>query len=147
MRREALQRALGLARGFDFNPVVDMRGVRSAGFSLALAGGLALMLALLYPQLAQTAFLRLAHPFGGYDWPRQTQLDIKARARVARGEAFEIQATVTGIIPERAVVEYRFEGAPAAREVYQITRTEDETGKLTARLDAGRVQRNFRYQV
>jgi hypothetical protein len=148
MRREAVQRALGLARGFDFNPVVDTRGVRSAGLSLALAGGWALMLALLYPQLAQTAFLRLAHPFGGYAWPRQTQLDIKARARVARGEAFEINATVTGVIPDRAIVEYRFEGSAAARELYQITGAEGAaTGKLTARLEAGRVQRNFRYQV
>jgi len=148
MRREAVQRALGLARGFDFNPVVDTRGVRSAGLSLALAGGLALLLGLLYPQLAQTALLRLAHPFGGYDWPRQTQLDIQARTRIARGAVFEINAFVTGVIPDRAIVEYRFEGLPAARELYQIARAEGaDTGKLTARLEAGRVQRNFRYQV
>ena len=50
--------------------LVDTRGVRTAGLSFAAAGALALMIALLYPQLAQTGLLRLAHPFGGYDWPR-----------------------------------------------------------------------------
>src|SRR5438132_621740 len=154
VRLAALRRRLRL--------VVTFRGVswvsallllvlalRTACLSGAVAGAFALVLALSSPQLAQTAFLRLAHPFGGYDWPRQTQLDVKARSRVARGEAFEIQAAVTGVIPERAVVEYRFEGAPAAREVYQITRTEgaQDAGKLTARLEAGRVQRHFRYQL
>jgi hypothetical protein len=148
LRQEAVQRALGLAKGFNFNPVVDTRGVRTAGLSLAGAGALALILALLYPQLAQTGFLRLTHPFGGYDWPRQTQLQIQARTRVARGEAFEIQAGVSGIIPDRATVEYRFDGAPGAKEVYEITRTEGaDTGNLVARLEPGRVQRNFRFQV
>src|SRR5205823_1790213 len=109
-------RALGLAKGFNFNPVVDTGGVRAAGLSFIGAGALTLALALAYPQLAQTALLRLAHPFGGYEYPRQTQLDVTARTRVGRGEAYDIQALVSGVVPERAVIEFRLEGVKPVRE-------------------------------
>jgi hypothetical protein len=147
LRREAVKRALGRARGFDFQRVVDARGVRAAGLSLLTAGGLALALVLLSPQLAWTAFLRLTHPFGGHDWPRKTQLTVKAPQRVARGTAFEIQAAVAGVIPERATVEYRFEGAPPLEQVYEVTRETPTTGNLAARLKPDQVQRSFRFQV
>src|SRR5438552_922166 len=146
LRKEAVQRALGLAKGFDFRPVVSARGIGAAGLSLAGAGTLALFLTLAYPQLAWTAFLRFANPFGGHDWPRQTQLEIKARTRTARNEAFEIHAIVRGVVPERAVVEYQFEGAAPLKEAYEITRRA-EAGELQARLEPGRVQRSFRFQV
>jgi hypothetical protein len=148
LRREAVQRALGQAQGFDFSPVVDSRGIGAAGLSLAGAGVVALALALLFPQQAWTAFLRLAHPFGAHDWPRQTQLEIMAKTRAARGEAFEIRGFLRGVIPERATVEYRIAGSPALRETYEIKRSADAlSGELVARLEPGRVQQNFRFQV
>src|SRR5229473_1448015 len=120
LRKEAVQRALGQAQGIDFSPIVDTHGVRAAGLSLAGAGVLALLLTLLFPHQAWTAFLRLAYPFGSYDWPRQTELEIDAKTRAARGEAFQIRGFLKGVIPERAVVEYRFEGAPALKQTYEI---------------------------
>src|SRR5262249_44752805 len=67
LRREAVQRALSRAERIDFTPIADTGGVRAAGLSLAGSGLAALLLALLFPHHAWTAFLRLAHPYGGYD--------------------------------------------------------------------------------
>src|SRR5260370_29374349 len=111
LRREAVERALNLVEGLDFNPVIDSRGVGTAGLSLAVVTALALALILIHPQLAWTALYRLAHPFGDLEWPSQTQVDIAAPARVAQGEVFEIHGRIRGIIPERARVVFRFENA------------------------------------
>src|SRR5262249_11900701 len=102
LRKEAVQRALRLAKGYDFGPVVNARGVGAAGLSLAGAGCLALFLILAHAQLAWTALLRFANPFGGHDWPRPTPLDIKAPPPVARNESFEVQASGRGAGPDAA---------------------------------------------
>lgn len=147
MRKLAVNRALDKARRCDFNPVVDTRGVGLAGLSVTAAGALALAVCMAWPQLAWTGLRRLASPFGGHEWPKQTHLDVASKTRIARGEAFAIRGTVKGFIPERATVEYRFEGAPALEQAYEVTHADPATGSLLARLDPARVQRNFRYQV
>jgi hypothetical protein len=148
LRREAVERALGQAKGLDFNSVVDARGVRAAGVSLAVAAGLTLAFTLAVPQLAWTAFLRLAHPFGDYEWPRQTRLEITAPSRVAQGAVFEIQGRVRGSIPERARVAFHFENMPSLEQDYEIRHADGSAeGLLSARLEASRVQRHFRFQV
>jgi hypothetical protein len=148
LRQQAVERALHLAKGLDFNPVVDARGIRAAGLSLALATIFASALILAHPRLAWTAFFRLTDPFGGHEWPRQTLLEINAPSRVARGEAFEIHGRVRGLIPERAHVEFRFQNAASLVQEYSIGRPDSsEEGRLTVRLEAARVQHNFRFQV
>jgi hypothetical protein len=148
LRKQAIQRALELAKGYDFRPVVDTRGVRTAGLSFVSAAALAVALSVIYPEAAWTAFLRLADPFGGHDWPRQTQLEIEARTRVARGAAFEVRGTITGVIPERATIEYRFDQDPPLVDAYELRRADDaSSGTLVARLEGGRVRHDFRFQV
>jgi len=148
LRREAVQRALERAKKYDFAPVVDTRGVHTAGLSFASAAALAVALSFLYPQAAWTAFLRLTDPFGSHDWPRQTQLKIDAPPRIARGEAYEIKAVVTGLVPERATVEYRFGQAGSQQDSYELRRSDNlAAGTLTARLDPSRVQHDFHFQV
>ncbi len=95
--------------------MVDTRGTRAAGVSVLVAGSLALAVAVLYPQLAWTGFIRLAHPFGGYDWPRQTHLKVEAKERVGRGEAYQILVHVDGFVPDRGVIDFRFEVRPWRR--------------------------------
>jgi hypothetical protein len=148
LRRQAVQRALGLAEGFDFGRVVDARGVRIAGASFVGTAALAVTLLLLDPTLARTAILRLANPFGRHEWPKQTQLDVKARTRVARGEPFDIQATLRGVVPEKATVEYRFESGPPVEQLYEVRRREGAAAaSFVARLEAARVLRSFQFQV
>jgi hypothetical protein len=148
LRGAAIKRALSAARSHDFKAVVDTRGLPAAGLSLFAAGGLALFLSLAFPQLAPTAFLRLTDPFGAHQWPRETQLEILAGSRVGRGEAFEIQARVHGLIPERATVQYQLEGLGFLEQTYEITRADDAAeGAFVARLEPSRVQQDFRFQV
>src|SRR5947207_1739376 len=112
LRREAVQRALQQAEGCNFNRVVDTRGLGLAGLSMMVACVLGTALLLLYPSQARTALRRLTNPFGGVEWPRQTQLEVSfARSRIARNELFEAKGIVRGVIPEKATVVYRFEGA------------------------------------
>jgi hypothetical protein len=97
---------------------------------------------------AWTALVRLAHPFGGPEWPRQTRLRISAPSRVARGEVFEVRGWVQGVIPKRAQVAFRFENGPSLEQEYGILRADDAgEGTITVRLEADRVQRSFRFQV
>jgi hypothetical protein len=148
LRRQAVNHALDLANGVDFNSVADTRGVRTAGLSLAVAATLALALTLLNPPLAWTALARLAYPFGGPEWPRQTRLEIRAPSRVARGEAVEIRGNVQGVVPERARVAFRFDNGTFLEQQYGIRRAEGaREGTLIVHLDADRVQRSFRFQV
>ena len=80
--------------------------------------------------------------------PGKLRLEIHAPSRVAQGAVFEIQGRVQGIIPERAHVDFRFENGPALEQDYEIQHADGSTeGILTARLEAGRVQRHFRFQV
>lgn len=146
LRKQAVERALGMAEGIDFGRVVDTRGMRVAGLSLLGCGALAVALVLLSPSLAWTALLRLANPFGDLDWPRQTQLDVQAKSRVARGEPFDVRVTLRGVIPERAAVVYRFDTG-TAEQLYDIKPAGPSEAAFLARLEAGRVQRNFRVQV
>ena len=148
LRHAAVKQALSVARRHDFNTVVDTRGLPAAGLSLFAAGGLALFLSLAFPQLASTALLRLTDPFGAHQWPRETQLEIQAGSRVGRGEAFEIQARVRGLIPERATVQYQLEGLGSFEQAYEVTRADDAAeGAFVSRLEPARVQQDFHFRV
>src|SRR5947209_1516561 len=79
LRREAVQRALRLAQGCDFNKAVNARGAGIAAVALLAACALVLPLVLGNPALAVAALTRLADPFGGHGWPgegQQTFLDV-----------------------------------------------------------------------
>ncbi len=144
LRREAIERTLRQIQVCDFGAVVNARGVGWAG--LTLAGGLAVasLLTYLSPVLALTALERLAIPFGAKDWPKQTQLEIQAPARIGRGQPFELHGIVAGVLPDEAVIYY--EGASRTRLAYSIRRDrENSRGYFLARLE--RVEGPFRFQV
>jgi hypothetical protein len=148
LRKEAIKRALSIARRYDFTSVVETRGIRAAGLSFFLAATLTLMAMLFYPQLAQTALLRLADPFGGHQWPRQTQLEINARSRVARGGWFDVQGNVYGVVPSHVLITYRLDGSGPFAQSSEITPGGDtQPARFVARLDPSRVQHDFRFQV
>lgn len=148
LEREAVKRALRGAAGCDFGKVVNTRGLFWAGVSGGVFTALTVVLLVLSPTLALTAILRLAHPFGMVDWPKKTQLMIEEpRSRIGRNEAFEVRGTVSGVIPPQAVVIFRFEGFPNLEHHCDIKTDESGVGWLNTRLPAGRVERNFRFQV
>jgi hypothetical protein len=148
LRQAAIKRALSASRRFDINKVVDAKGLPAAGLSVLAAGGLAIFLALGFPGAAHTALFRLVAPYGGYEWPRETEIEIQSCSRVPRGEAFDFHARILGVIPPRAVVEYHFDAASQFDQTYEIARQgESDEASFTARLDPGRVQQDFQFRV
>jgi hypothetical protein len=145
LKREAVQRAMRLAQGCDFNKAVDTRGAGQA--SLALLGALALgLLFLLWnPSLAMTSLARLADPFGGHRWPGhmpQTRLEIRYPKRIGIGQKFTIQGQVHGVIPKEATIE--FLGLSPSPQRFKI---DPATGKLNAPIDITKQYVSFRFRV
>jgi hypothetical protein len=148
MRKAAVKHALVKTETVDFGAVVDRRGVGAASLSMLAAAALGVALVLLFPAVALTALVRLAHPFGNEEWPPQTRLtDLTGKSRIARGEAFEVRGALAGVIPEKATVSFWFEGAPPQEQSCVVQKEGVEAGNLSLRLEAGRVQRSFRYRV
>ena len=148
MRREAVKRALGKAAGCDFNRVVDGRGLRTAGALAAFASAGALALALYFPGPAFSALGRLLNPFNNRDLPPQTVLELDApRDRIGRNEAFEIHGRVRGVVPAKAFVAVRIDNFPSTEYTIDVASSGDKSGTLSLRLEPGKVQRNFRFQV
>jgi hypothetical protein len=148
MRREAVQRALRLAQGCDFNKVVKRRGLRWVAAAALAVTTLAIFLCVWRPALATVALLRLANPYGDHDWPRATQLAVHCRDRVAIGQPYVIKGELSGVLPGKAVIE--FEGLSSSREVkeYPITAdAEHKNGTFLAKLDMTRQQHPFRFRV
>lgn len=148
LRQRAVELALQRVRAYDFGRVIDRRGLRRAGLACVLGLGLVLPLGLLFPAQSAIALSRLANPFGGREWPPQTQLAITARSRVAQGEPFEIHGLLAGVVPDHATVVWWFENAAPTEHVWTIKPGPDANqGSLHARLDADRVRRSFRFAV
>jgi hypothetical protein len=144
LRREAIQQTMRKVQYLEFHRVVDTRGMPAAGLAMAAAGLTVITLALFCPLEAATALERLANPFGGADWPKQTRLEIQAPTRLARGERFEIRGYVFGVRPAQAVVDY--EGGASPPETCQILPGKDGApGSFVARRE--RVEQSFRFQV
>jgi hypothetical protein len=146
LRNEAVQRALRLAQGCDFNKVIDAQGVRIAGLSFAGCGALALALALFYPTEAWTGLLRLADPFGEHEWPRQTQLRVQARDRIGIGQPYEVKVELSGVIPDEVEIEFKDPGLKPVR----FTVTHNETSDVVTvreRLDMTDKPSTFHFRV
>ena len=58
-----------------------------------------------------------------------------------------MRGRVRGVIPPQATIVFRFEGFFNLEHHCDIKTDESGVGKLATRLEAGRVQRNFRFQV
>ena len=55
---------------------------------------------------------------------------------------------LTGVIPERAFIDFRFQGAPSVEQAYEIKAQPDgQGGSFIAHLEAPACTRDFRFQV
>lgn len=143
LRLEAVRRTMRLLDGIDFRRAVSARGVGPAGLMFAGAVAVVALLVVANPSLALTALERFALPFGGKDWPRQTQIvEVIYKARTARGDAYPIRARLAGVIPDSASIV--FEGVTPSRQTLDPRRRGDSP-ELSLRLD--RVDRSFRFKV
>ncbi len=135
------------ANAFDFNRVVDTRGLRLASGAAVVAVALAVTLLVLFPATAATALVRLAVPFGVSDWPRLTQLELETpRTRIGRNEGFELRGKVKGVLPDTATVVFRYDNFPERRETIRLT-PGDGHSKLYKRWKPDEVSASFKFQV
>ncbi len=146
MLQEAIRRALSRANGVDFNRIIDRRGLNTAVLAALTALLIALPLLAFFPGLASIALARLADPFGAHHW---TTLELdQPRLRIGRNEGYEVTGMVRGIIPERAVVVYRVDGAAPVEHSAPLTPSEDHaSAQLSVRFRAGQMLRDFSFQV
>ncbi|HEV3237649.1 MAG TPA: hypothetical protein VGZ25_11715 [Gemmataceae bacterium] len=148
LRRAAIRKAIKQTKKRDFSQVIDKRGVLPALLAMLLLSGVGLALAWQYPEPTRTALARLADPFGNEEWPKQTRIELEhVRSRIGRNELFEIRGWIHGVIPEKAVVAFRFDGAREVDQLYELNADEEGGARLLAKLEAARVQRNFSFQV
>ena len=144
LRLEAVRRTMRLLDGIDFRRAVSARGVGPAGVMATCATAVVALLVVADPVLALTALQGLALPFGGKDWPRQTQIvEVVFKPRAARGDAYSIRATLAGLIPDSASVV--FEGITPSRQSQDPRKRSGDGPEINLRLD--RVERSFRFKV
>jgi hypothetical protein len=115
----------------------------------------ALPLALWNTTRAATAVVRLADPFGAHPWPTKTQIQVLAPeqfpARVSKGEPFELQFAVRGVLTGPATVRVRVDGGGDFEEQFPLAPNNDPkhpgAAVVTARFDSARVSSNFAVRI
>ncbi|HXG09298.1 MAG TPA: hypothetical protein VNK04_05870, partial [Gemmataceae bacterium] len=159
LRREAVRRALRRAQDCDFGRVIDRRGLHLAGALALLLGSGAVTLAVLHPTLARTALLRLVHPFGGFEWPKQTLLEIDPpRERIGRNEPFEVRGRIRGVIPEQVTVLFKLDDSQTIEHACAVQRAPapfphegegkgEGAGTFATVLKPGQARREIRFRV
>jgi hypothetical protein len=149
MRKETVQRALRLAQGCDFNKTVNARWLRTVSATATLIAALVVLVCVLSPALALAAFLRLVHPFDEHEWPRETQLALDYRGKIAKGQSFEIRGIVSGKIPdgEKARIEFKNLNSGQEQDTYPISQSSDGEWKFEAKPNVTRQINDFYFRV
>lgn len=162
-REAAVRRAERHAERYDFGHIVPRaRCLKALAFG-AVALLVAVPAALVDTARAQTAALRFVDPFGPHPWPARTRIELVAPkplpARLPKGDVFELQFVVRGVIPDRAAVAFRLQSGEEFEEVYPLApadpRAELPPGVspggplavVTARFEAARLHQSFDFRV
>jgi hypothetical protein len=147
LRNEAIQRTLGRAQGLDFTRVVDRRGLRTAVLTALVALATGAVPCVFTPGPASTAVVRFAAPYGSYEWPHLTQIEIEnLRQRIGRNEAYDIRAVLHGVIPDQASADFQLDNAPV-KFTADVVKDGPNLGRLLIHVPPDRVQRSFRFRV
>lgn len=108
LRERVMAEAVSSVQQVEFGSIVRTEAVRRTALWTAGTGLLALILVGASPRNAAIALERLARPFDGPDWPKQTQFRVvEAPKSVAIGDPFSVDVKVIGVVPPRAQVLYR----------------------------------------
>jgi hypothetical protein len=143
LRDRVVRETVELSRRVAFESIVRTQAARTVGIWSGVVMGLALCLVVASPGDAAVALRRLVNPFGGPEWPQRTHLHVvSAPERLAVGDPFTVAVEVSGVVPSRVMIEYRFEGgvASAGEPLKRI-----DTARFKGGLDA--VARSFEYAI
>jgi len=151
LRQQAIRETLLLAEEAEFNAVIDTRGLRNAGILLTIAFAVVGPLCVFAPGLASTATARLLDPFGGHGWTL-IHIDDPATfpARMARGQGFELAFTVSGRLPEQAIVILWPDDGTLSEQFLSLRESVESNAKtvpMRITFDPDQVARNFRVRI
>ncbi len=93
----------------DWHRHLNTRGLRQAGVAIAIAIGLTVGLAILWPAELRTAVARLAMPWSVYRWPQRDNLQLKNPPHVvALGSELQLEIIDTQPpLPEKVELQFR----------------------------------------
>ncbi|HEX4608438.1 MAG TPA: hypothetical protein VH092_09550 [Urbifossiella sp.] len=165
LRAAAVRRAERLAERHDFARIVPRGRCLQALAFCAAALLAAVPAALLDTAQAETAALRFADPFGAHPWPAKTRVELVTPkafpARLPKGDTFELQFVVRGVIPDRAAVAFRLQSGEEFEDVYPLAAADPRApgvvpagvspagplAVVTARLEAARLNQSFEFRI
>ena len=151
----AIHRAEKLAEKIDFGPFVPVGRFWQAFWACAFVAVFAIPLALWNTDRAEVALVRFADPFGSHPWPTKTRIEVLSPqafpARMPKGDTFELQFAVRGVVPDRATVTIRHAGGGEFEESYPLNVGNDtkypNAAVVVAPFDPARVPVNFNVRV
>lgn len=152
-RAVAIRRAENLMKAVEPGPLVPSGAAWRAFWLAALAVGFAVTLSAFNPNRAGHAALRFWLPFGNHPWPAETTIAVSEPSpfpyRLAKGDPLSIQATVTGRIPEVALLALKLsDGQPVIEPVPLRGETADsDSVSVTIPLDPSRIPRDFAFRL
>jgi hypothetical protein len=131
------------SRTISFDDVLNPRPGRRAALWAAAIGILSVTLVAIDPVSASIALRRLANPLSGPAWPRRTNIaSVDYSPKIAKGDPFQVAATVTGVVPGGFDIEYRFaDGSQPAPTPMQPS--VDAPAKFLATLEVAQVPFEF----
>ena len=121
MREATVRQALAETEAIDFRQAIERRPIARAAGAAALALAVGGLIVVVSPISSRIALLRLAMPFGGTAWPRQTHLVLDESGttlKIARGDSFALTVKVRpgDTVPDSARAVYRFDDGTEASE-------------------------------
>jgi hypothetical protein len=153
LRKAAIRRAARKAERYEFDRAVDARGLRRSILAAVAVCSATAWVTASAPEATQTAFGRIALPFGGTAAPTQTKIEIldpqPLPHRMARGEPLEIRLALRGVIPDRATVATKLEGSPSIEQTYTVPPSDGpaDTVEFVVRIEPTRIPRDFQFRV
>ncbi|MDB5310332.1 MAG: hypothetical protein JWO38_4534 [Gemmataceae bacterium] len=165
LRVAAVRRAERMAERHDFDRLVPFGLCWRLFWMCAVVVGVAVPIGLWDTTRTATAAVRLADPFGTHPWPAKTRIDIvtphQLPGRIPKGDAFELQFVVRGVIPERAAVTFRVAGGDEFEEVYPLAKADPKNptalppgvtangpvAVIGAKLDPNRLSHDFQFRI
>jgi len=146
MRRAVIAKTAAETEPLNFEEAIDRRPTVRAALTALAVCLLAVLLMAGNPLASGIAVARLVNPFSDVPWPRTTHLVLRQHVdRVARGQAFEIEAVdAEGRLPAEVLIHYRFDSLDGeSTEESERMRLLD--GAMVARRE--NVVRPFSYRV
>ncbi|MBI3836801.1 MAG: hypothetical protein HY288_02555 [Planctomycetia bacterium] len=147
LRRAVILQTTSAVEGLDFSQVFERRPIWRALGIAGIVGTIATFVALIAPDSARIALVRMARPFGNDAWPKVYSVAFRQSPdRLAAGQTFEVELLKDAAhrLPAEARIHYRYEtGASSAEEEVEPMRLLN--GLLVARKE--NVTRPFWYRA